>query len=342
MSHFTHIHPRSAARVPLLVVLALLPGCHEVTEYSSAGEIGVVVVDLEGLTVEGVIEGFDGGRAILSVGEDAFIVSSNRGRLFVGDSEARTIENVFQIGTPFGSGYCSIVPGSSSVYVLGGFGSILEFSLATHTVVDEFQAGPLPMNLCRAGFAQYVYVADGQDGIVREVWISDNEVHEEFDLSVPIGSITTSELSGSDPLVLATAVSDDSAFIMRPGHPYYHSTVFLPSPAVDACALPDSAVFFLAHPDIDGNGGVTKVSVSELSTETSVWPLEGEACLTCVDPMFGRLYVACRIPGGTTRIYEMSIPAGMAILRTLEVDGSPRDMVIQGVDAGRLLLLTTG
>ncbi len=326
----------------LLAAIALLPGCHEVTEYSSAGEIGVVVVDLEGFTVEGVIEGFDGGRAILSVGEHAFIVSSNRGRLFVGDSEARNIENVYQIGTPFGSGYCSIVPGSSSVYVLGGFGSILEFNLSTHSVVDEFQAGPLPLNLCRAGFAQYVYVADGQDGKVREVWISDNEVHEEFDLSVPIGSIATSEMSGSDPLVLATAACDDSAFILRPGFPDYHSTIVLSSPAVDACALPDSAVFFLAHPDIDGSGGVTKIHVSELYTSASVWTLEGEACLTCVDPVFGRLYVACRIPGGTTRIYEMSIPGGMAILRTLEVDGSPRDMIIQGAYAGRLLLLTSG
>ncbi|MDM7993489.1 MAG: hypothetical protein QUS11_09260 [Candidatus Fermentibacter sp.] len=335
------------ALMPLALVLASA-GCHDVTEYSSEGQVGVAVVDRSGMTVEGVIKGFEGGRAICSVGGDNFIVSSNRGRLYWGDAEELTIENMYTVGLPFSSGYGSIAPGASSVYVIGGYGKILQFSLYSRTVIDEFEAGPMPAMLCRACFAPYIYVADGQEPVVREVWMSDNTVHAELELPIPTTSLTTCMPLDTlglpvDSVLIAASRMEPLVYYLRPFSGMSPLPETLLVPVSDADALQDSSLFYLAHRDFGEGGRVTRLSLSggmAPGFEEQGVELEGSVNCICVDETFGLLYAAC-YGSGVTRIYEIDALDDMQVLRSVDLDGYAWDMTLQGTFGQRLLVLTT-
>ncbi|NLP04360.1 hypothetical protein GX411_00205, partial [Candidatus Fermentibacteria bacterium] len=71
-----------ACEILLPVLLLLATGCHDVTEYSEQGEYAVYKIDLGTMTVVSSLGGFEGGRALLSIGNTEFLVASNRGVLY--------------------------------------------------------------------------------------------------------------------------------------------------------------------------------------------------------------------------------------------------------------------
>lgn len=334
--------------MPIALVLAAA-GCHDVTEYSSEGGVGVAVIDRSDMTVEGVIKGFEGGRAICSVGGGSFIVSSNRGRLYWGDADELTIQNMYTVGLPFSGGYGSIAPGTNSVYVIGGYGKILQFSLYSRTVIDEFEAGPMPATLCRACFSPYIYVADGQEPVIREVWISDNTVHDEFELPISATSLTTFMPRDSaglpyDSVLIAASRLEPLVYYMRPFTPLSPLPETLAVPVSDADALQDSSLFFLAHRDYGEGGLVTRLYLNESMipgfTRREI-ELEGSVNCICVDDYSRMLYAAC-YDSGVTRIYEIDALDDMQVIRYVEIDGYAWDMTLQGTLGQRLLVLTNG
>ena len=341
---------RTSISGPALAAFSLMlaaPGCHDVTEYSSEGQVGVAVIDRSGMTVEGVIKGFEGGRAICSVGGGSFIVSSNRGRLYWGDADALTIENVYVVGLPFSSGYGSIAPGNSSVYVIGGYGKIIEFNLYSRSVVDEFEAGPMPASLCRACYAPYLYVSDGQEAMIREVWLSDNTVHDEIDIPIPAACLTTFMPLDSvglpeDSVLIAASRLEPLVYYLRPFTPISPLPETLLAPVSDADALQDSTLFYLAHRDFGEGGRVTRLYLKDTITpgfEQDEVELDGSVNCICVDEVFDLLYAAC-YESGVTTVYEIDA-LGMQVLRSVQIDGYPWDMTLQGTLGQRLLVLTT-
>ncbi len=326
----------------LLLAACMMQACHKVTEYSSEGRIGVAVISLPDLTVEGTIQGFEGGRAICSLGESDFVVSSNRGRLYWGNSSELTIEDAYTIGTPFSSGYNSIAPGIASVYVIAGYGQIVEFGLSSRTVVDEFTAGPLPLDLCRVSFAPSIYVSDGQDSKLREVWISDNEVHRELELPGPVAALASCDASNS--LIIGVSALEGLVFMIHAGSYFTFGQMETAYSSSDVAAMPDTLVFCVTHPELtggmyEGSGGVTLVREDTLTTESSVLPLEGMAYLASCSPFHEEFYVASYLGGGSTRITAIGA-FDWVVHGSVDIDGFPRDMTVHA-GSDRLLVLTS-
>lgn len=321
------------------VLASAVQGCHKLTEYSSSGETGVVVISLPDFEAEEVIPGFEGGRSICSLGNEDFVVASNRGRLFWGNSIERTIEHAYPIGTAFTSGYGSIAQGVGSIYIIAGYGQIVQFNLSSRQVVDQFDAGPLPTDLCRAAFGQYIYVSDGQDGLVREVWISDNEVHDEYVMPNPARALASGMIS--DRAVMGVAGSALEAYRIRVGSLPYPEPIDLFWPGVDIAAFRDTSISCVAHPVMHETGGATIIWYDSLGHDnTRSMPLGGSACGVCADNDRWLFYVASSLGDGTTRIYEID-PFEMAILDSVDVDGLLRDMTLHR-NGELLLALTNG
>ncbi len=331
-------------RLPVLIAAATVlasavPGCHKLTEYSSSGETGVVVIRLTDFEAEEVIPGFEGGRSICSIGNEDFVVASNRGRLFWGNSVERTIEHAYPIGTAFTSGYGSIAPGAGSIYIIAGYGQIVQFNLSSRQVVDQFDAGPLPTDLCRAAFGQYLYVSDGQDGLVREVWLSDNEVHDEYTMPYPVRALASGLIS--DRAVMGVAGSASEAYRIRVGFLPYPEPITMFWPGVDIAAFRDTSITCVVHPVMEKTGGATIIWYDSLGVDnTRSMPLGGSALRVCADQDRGLFYVASSLGDGTTRIYEID-PFEMAILDSIDVDGLLRDMALHR-NGELLLALTNG
>jgi len=333
-------HGHLPALIAAAAVLATaVPGCHRLTEYSSTGETGVVVIRLPDLEAEDVIPGFEGGRSICSVGNENFVVASNRGRLFWGNSAERTIEHAYPIWTAFTAGYGSMAPGDGSIYIITGYGQIAQFNLSSRKVVDQFDAGPLPTDLCRAAFGPYLYVSDGQDGLVREVWLLDNEVHDQYGMPHPVLALASGRII--DRAVMCTAESASEAYRILVDSLPYPETVELSSPPVDIAAFRDTSLCCAVHPVMHGSGGATIIWYDSLGqAQTRIMSLDGSPCVICTDHVRRLFYVASFLGDGTTRIYKLD-PFDMAILGSVDVDGLLRDMALHR-NGEFLLALTSG
>jgi len=333
---------RSRALTPtVLAVLAagaLSVACHDVEEYGAEGSTGVTILDTSDLSVVGTIPGFPGGRSVCSLDMTHFLVSSNTGLVYAVSSENMAVEDVRQIGSPFSTGYCdmTLAPGGS-VYLVGGFGLMLELNPTTYVVLDEFYAGPSPTSVCRSLTQNRIYVGDSQDRTIREISTSDNTVTRELELpGAPYALSTFLEGTGS---ILAASSAVQAAYVITTEGFFNYREIGMSGFCSGVAGLPDTSVYCVSQPEWGGESGyITLVRGDALPEETSTLEVTGHPACACSDPSGHDFFVASYLEDGTTRIYKIDgYTWDVAVTR--DIPGYPWDMVVHA--AGSHLLVLT-
>jgi hypothetical protein len=322
----------------ILVTAALTTGCHDVDEFSSEGSFGVTILDTSDLGVVGTIPGFPGGRSICSLDQTRFLVACNTGLLYTVSSLELAVQEVREIGSPFSTGYCDmIVATGGSVYIVGGFGQLLEYDPAIHAVVDEFPAGPSPVSLCRSLTQARIYVGDRQDMKVREVWTITNEVQRELELPGSPSSLSTYvEGAGS---ILAASSDASCAYIIDTGGYFGYSEAGMPGVGSGVAGLPDTSLYCVTQPEWAGeNGIITLVRGSVIPEEILPMPVEGHPASVCSNPGVHEYFVASYLGNGTTRVYKVDADA-WDITDSVDIPGYPWDTAVHA-NGAYLLVLT--
>jgi hypothetical protein len=288
----------------LAALLLFAAGCHDVVEYSTAGSYGVCIIRTSDMVLEECMEGFEGGRSICSLGNSRFLVASNAGVLYLVNSQDRVVEETYQIGAPFSAGYdCMTQVAPGQVYLVGGFGSLIEFDVSSGTVVDVFNAGPSPESICPSLTQQRLYVADSFDRKIREVWTVDNQVYRELELESTVSSIAPF----SWPLgFLAAVCSDSDKLYTIELSEFAEVSIDLVDYSSDITLLSDTSVYCVTHPGwSDQNGRVTLGSSLGVEQTSLTLAVTGHPRSVCSKPYGGVFYVASVMEDGTSRILEI-------------------------------------
>lgn len=329
--------PHRVCAILLSALLSAGAGCHEVTEYSQQGEYAVYKIDLGTMAVVSSLGGFEGGRALLSLGNSEFLVSSNRGILYRVSSPEMTVLGVFPAGGPYATGYGSMVQASSStVYLVGSYGNVVEFSLATGSVADEFSAGPAPVGVTCSSDGGSIFVTDAQDAGLREFDTSDNSFVRSVELETP-ASVILRWTDSPCQYLLALSSLEPAAYPVWVEY-LYPSSIGLAWPASDIAAFRDTTIFCACH----GGSAPAMATVSAgypIVERTETIALSGQPLRVCGEQVGHSFYVASLIDETTTRIYEID-GLDCTITRTLDVPGYPWDITTHA-NGEYLLILTS-
>jgi len=164
--------------VPLLLSLILLCSCTDLTEFKSAIEAGVHVIDSSDLSLIGSVTGIDGARSLCLV-PGSFLVASTEGSVSFYDLETLAHERTSQVDFSSPAGFSRMIysPMENSVYLIGSLGKIIEINAQTGEVIDAFSICESPIDLLMAGNNRpYLYVADTAAERILEVRIETNGV----------------------------------------------------------------------------------------------------------------------------------------------------------------------
>ncbi|MBN1433284.1 hypothetical protein JW921_00890 [Candidatus Fermentibacterales bacterium] len=309
----------------LPVALALLvSSCHEVVEYGSVGSYGVCIIRTSDMAQVDCIEGFEGGRSLCSLGNSLFLVASTTGALFRVNSADRVVEEVYQIGPPFSAGYDEMTQvGVGQVYLVGGFGQLLEFGVPQGGLEDQFPAGPSPAALSRSTVPGRLYVADSYDCMIREVWTSDNTAYRELTLD---GTPSGLAFFGWPAGYLAAVCSDLGVLYTVDVAGFVAQSIPLPGSCSDVAVLSDTSIYCVTHPAwSQSNGRVTLGDRFGLTPAMITLPAEGHPCCVCASPTTARFYVASVLEDGTSRVMEVDALL-WGLTRSCEVGGYVRDI----------------
>lgn len=322
----------------VLVTAAVTTGCHDVDEFGSEGSFGVTILDASDLGVVGTIPGFPGGRSICSLDQTRFLVACNTGLLYTVSSQDMAVLDVAEIGLPFGAGYCDMILASGgSVYVIGGFGQLIEYNPNIHTVVDEFTAGPSPVSMCRSLTQNRIYIGDAQDMKVRELSTSDNTITRELELSGAPTSLSTYTEAAN--LILAASSGTQAAYVIQTEGYFGYWEAAMSDLNSGIAGLPDTSVYFVTQPNWAGeNGTVTLIRGSIVPDEMQVLDLSGHPASVCCDPAGHGFYVASYLGDGSTRVYMID-GYTWDVVNTVDIPGYPWDTAVHA-NGAYLLVLT--
>ncbi len=306
--------------------LTLLSGCHEVTEYTGSGEFGAVILDAEDLSVVGYVAGIDGARSLASMGSHRFLVGTTTGRVYEVDSQDLEVVGQRQITAGSGAAVERMVksPSASTLYLLTGAGRILEIDQETFEVEDEFNAGASPSDICRSpGGLARIYVADAQQGRVREVWTSDNHVGKVIEVpEMPVAM--AGYRSDPDQLVAAhdgeggVSIVDiqvgGSSSLLSGSHGPYSDV---------AVAVSDTIICAAAPGWNSETGRLYVVDMTGLQPAVEYFSVEGHPRCVCVNPMGSPpyFYAACA-DGDRTVVVALNYLSGQVEM-TAELEGYP-------------------
>lgn len=334
-SHPPGLTRRAAAGCLLLALFCL--ACHDVTEYSEQGEYAVFKVDLSELSIESSLGGFQAPRSICSLGNTEFVVASTEGLLYRVSSNDMTVEGVYSVGAPFTSGYGSMVRSSAvSLYLVAGFGNVVEFNLTTNAVADEFSAGPDPVGLSRASDGGSILVIDGQDAGIREFDTQDNSMIRQAALP-SVASAIVPWVTSPGELQIAISAVEPAAYPVWMSY-LLPSTIDLPSLPTDIAAFQDTTIFCT----VQGGPGPATATIYAgypMIERTETIPLSGQPMYVCSEQVSHSFYVASLIDDANTRIYEID-GFDCTITRTLDVPGYPWDLAAHA-NGEYLLILTS-
>jgi hypothetical protein len=299
-------------------------GCHEVAEYESYGSFGVGVLDLPGLTQEEpVIEGFEGGRCICSMGADEFLVACTTGQVYLGDTDEMAVTAVHTVGQPFSSGYHDMIYASNHVaYLIGDYGQLIEFAPSSGVVIDEFSAGPRPSCLSLSVRPDRFFVGDGLDDRLREVAIPENLVVRDRILLSPPGSISR-VFDQESMLVVVSQEEDGWRYLIDAGAVLYPWEYEGLEAGSDVAALDDSILYCVANPGYGspaGNAEIVAFSHFPDTMRTTRLDLDGHPTRVAWVPETGTFYVSSPLGNGYSRIYAIDCLTA-TITASIDVEG---------------------
>jgi hypothetical protein len=294
-------------KVPLSLSTAALitlasAGCHHPVEYETTAESGVVKIRVADNTIAGSVGGIEDGRSLCSLGNTEFLVTSGSGILYRFDSGQMLLDTSFAVGAGSGAGYGDMVrPKPGSVYLIGAAGKILEVSLQSNSVVDQFDAGPLPNALCASATDQRFYVADGSDRRVRELDSGSNTV---LRASEPLDAIPVSITAESfQDEFLLTSCSDDAGTVGRISlSTFYAGPIEIGSPCTGITAFPAESIWAVAHPAWETVNGSVSICSNFFLPQISEVSVAGHPTDICSVPGSTLFYVLSYLGNGMSRI----------------------------------------
>jgi len=327
------------------LLLALL-SCKGVTEHSTTGEYQVTVLDADDLSPLGTVDLADEGRLLVSMGGSDFLVLASSGKLYHCDSEMLCIDSTTTIPASGGGVLSKAVKMSGSLYVLTGGATVTEISLGDFTVEDQLQVGSAPSDICATPTGEpVVWILDGSDGKIRELYAPDNSVRSTSSLAY--GSPSAVTANQEDPGSLVICYDDpDGSLTSLDLATMYENRFDRVSPyhcSAAACYPPDSLVWaILPDPGCDGYLYIYRgwdISVIPRSIQ-----LDGSPTDLALDPAgsFGYVLTSPGTSGGgpaVCRVDSDSITFGI----THQVERGGRTAWDMSVHAGgdKLLVLTS-
>ncbi|OPL18384.1 MAG: hypothetical protein AVO35_05940 [Candidatus Aegiribacteria sp. MLS_C] len=331
--------------IPVLAVLS----CHQVVEFSSSETCALTFLSADELEVTGSMEGFHGGRLLLSDGSGGLLLVTSDGFLHRLNAADLTVDTCYAIGGSSGSGYTDGVrAGNGSLYVLGPGSLVIEVDLVSDNVVDGFVPGPDPVAIAASPVMPRLYFADGT-GFIGEIWTGDNHTGNTVGLAQVPADIMVEPLGG---MHVVAAASDQQGTIYDLWLEYsqqYARTMSVQAQSPASCIVPfglDSC-FAVGCPEWSGeNGYVCFVRGYVDSVDITRVEVEGhpvDLCFNGAAGGVGRLYVMSRTEGGTTAITVFGFTFSYLepeLVGTVFLDGFPRDLASPG-DGDELIVLTS-
>lgn len=326
--------------------ILLSAACHQVMEYSDSGTAGIQIVDTADFTVEGVIGGFEGARSMLYVAGE-LLVAANTGMVFWVDPDIMTVEQAKVVGQPFSSGYFTMSESrEGTIYLIGGFNSITEFSPGSGIVLDEFSAGPQPSAFAIQPQDSFLYVFDGTDLKLREVLTVTNGIVREKQGLLTVGSMVPFDprneiMPYRASFVAAAANTGRTCVIMVSDITiiFEQDDGFGAGPLADIAALEDTAVYLAVQSGLyDGQSGATLVFYAP--PPVGPWhlfvELDGNPLRAC--RAGGMFFVTSWLGQGWTRLTAIDGLTG-SVVGSVDLPGYPWDVEAIGED--RVAVLTT-
>jgi hypothetical protein len=326
----------------LLPVLAASLGCHSVVEYTDSGEFGAVLLDAEDLSVVGYVAGMDGARSLASMGSHRFLVGTSDGAVYEVDSQAMVVLEQHRVSAGSGAGVERMVksPSASSLYLLTGSGRILEMDQYGFDVLDQFSACAAPSDICRSPSSiPRIYVADEEEGLIQEVWTSDNHLGKS--ILVPERPVA---LAGycvdPDIIVSAHAESGGVNLIGLETEGYTRLIDGSEGPFADVAVAMQDTVCCAVSPDWDSQTGrLHLVATSGIGPNVEVIGVEGHPRCVCANPLPDKpfFYVACA-DGQRTLVLAVDY-LNSSIEACVELEGYP--WAISTHQSGQYLIVLT-
>ncbi|HOI36841.1 MAG TPA: hypothetical protein PLF11_05620 [Bacillota bacterium] len=301
-------------------------GCHDPVEYDVSAHSGVVKIRVSDNTIVGSLGGIEDGRSLCSLGNTQFLVASGSGLLYRFDSEQMLLDTSYAIGYGSGSGYGDMVmPKPGSVYVIGSAGKILEVSLSSNSVVDRFDAGPLPGALCASSTNRRFYVADGSDRRIREVDPVGNVVLRQSQPldEIPVAITTESFL---DEYLLACC-SDGAGSVGRVTlSTMATGPISLGSPCSAITSFPAESTWAVTHPEWFAENGAVSICRSFLLVpDVTAVQVAGHPTDICSVPGTVFFYVLSYLGDGTSRVTAIDY-VNATIVGEVDIPGFPWDI----------------
>lgn len=328
----------------VVMVLAALAGCHDVTEYTDSGEFGAVILDASDLTVEGYVAGVEGARTLASMGGSSFLVGTSTGMVHEVDSHQQVITASHRISAgPSAALDCfTKSPVGSSMYMRTGSGKLLEVSTEGFDVLDDFSAGPSPSAICRSpqGLGR-IYVTDAQEGTLREVNASTNEVNWVYDIEPSPAAIA---VHSTDPPIMVIAHGNDEGLhaVRLDWSAPSSNWLFEEGTFADVASAPSDTVLCLAEPCWDGESGrlwLVRVGWARPFGYRS-YGVAGHPTCVCVNSDYSLPYFYAACADGDRTVVVMVNYLTLEVEATVEIEGYPWDISSHN-NGSRLLVLTS-
>ena len=311
----------------LLAVAALtVAGCHSVTEYTDSGDFGAVVLNASDLSVLGYVAGIDGARSLVSMGGSRFLVGTSTGHVYEVDSQLMEIVEHHQVTAGAGAGISRMVksPSAATIYLLTGMGKILEMDQETFEVVDDFGVGASPSDICRSPASlPRIYVSDAQQGMVREVWTSDNHVGKVME--VPESPVALAGFLPDPDRMVSAHDGEGGVSILNTDSQYYSVLLSGDDGPYSAVAMASTdTIVCAAAPRWNSDGGrVYMIDMAGPEQGTVSLSVDGHPTCICVHPLGSPpyFYAACA-DGDRTLVEALNYLYGQ-VQMTAELEGHP-------------------
>ena len=316
------------------VVLLILPGCTDLTEFDHVLRAGIKIIHTPDLSVIHTIENIQGARSLCSL-PDCFIVATMEGTLICFDLESYQQTGSFSIGSPSSSGYFEMEysPLESSVYIIGALGQIVELHVPDMEIMDSFSVCETPVDIEVASGKPYFYVASSNSCRIYEVRQENNFVSRSCALP-------------SSPTCMAIDHTQDSMLVGTLAETELVST------GVSVMRRRKMSKFptILAIESIPGYASIRLCAVFKslgiMATITSYFapplysgpvPLNGDIHYMCTDSAGNYAYVLSYLGDNTSRLVSYNC-IGYYIENQIDLQGYPLDLEMY--PGSTLLVLT--
>lgn len=309
----------------LALTLLLNIACYSPVEYEIIDQSRIVKLRVSDNSIVATSSSVTDGRSLCSIGNNAFIVASGNGTLYRFNSEEMQLDTSFVIGFGSGSGYSSMItPKPSSIYVIGAAGKIIEINLQSNSVIDEFEAGPLPNGLCASPTTQRFYVSDGSDQKIREIDPVTNTV---LRTSSPLDNVPVSIVieSFQNSYLLAASSSEEGVVERITLGTFYVEPVSIGNPSSDITAAPAESTWAVVHPEWFEENGSVSICSNFSNPEIHKISIEGHPTNICSVPGTTLFYALSYLGDGLSRITAINYFT-KEIVTEIDIPGFPWDI----------------